>query len=132
MERKGFPVSKDRLRSGQSMTDIAYVDEAADWARRLTHAEARGPGDIENAWRRLETRYGVSFHTWWALRYRKPKDIAASVYFRMRAAYEDACERQARSLAHELAITKAKAGASHPAVVAAETALGSDLTQNSD
>jgi hypothetical protein len=72
MERKGFPVSKDRLRLGQRMSDAAYVDEAADWARRLTQAEARGPGDIENAWRRLETRYGVSFHTWWALRYRKP------------------------------------------------------------
>ena len=121
-------MSKDRLRSGQRMSDAAYVDEAADWARRLTHAEARGPGDIENAWRRLETRYGVSFHTWWALRYRKPKDIAASVYFRMRAAYEDACERQARSLAHELAITKAKVGASHPAVVTTEAALGSDDT----
>jgi hypothetical protein len=107
------------------MTDAAYVDEAADWARRLTHAEARGPGDLENAWRRLEARYGVSFHTWWALRYRKPKDIAASVYFRMRAAYEDACERQARTLAHELAITKAKVGASNPAVVTTEAALGS-------
>jgi len=60
------------------------VDQAAVWARELTRQEARGPGDLSNAWRRLEARYGVPAATFWSLRYRKPKDILASVYFRLR------------------------------------------------
>jgi hypothetical protein len=41
------------------MPDAVYVDEAARWARFLTQTESRGPGDLENAWSRLERRYGV-------------------------------------------------------------------------
>lgn len=95
------------------------VDQAADWARELTRAEARGPGDIENAWRRLEHRYGVPASTFWGLRYRKPKDVLASVYIRLRAAYQAECERQIRKLQHEITITKAIAGAAGAAVRAA-------------
>jgi hypothetical protein len=101
------------------MSDAVYVDDAAEWAKRLTHNEARGPGDIENAWRRLEARYGIPWRAFWSLRYRPPRDIAASVYFALLQAYEAECERQARKLAIELDITKAKAGAAHPAVRAA-------------
>jgi len=96
------------------------VDEAAGWARSLTHKEQRGPGDLENAWRRLEARYGVPVSTFWSLRYRRPKNILASLYFRLRGAYEAECARQVRKLEHELAVTKAKAGADHAAVRAAE------------
>lgn len=106
------------------MTDAAYVDQAADWARRLTAKEARGPGDMESAWRRLEARYGVPWRAFWALRYRKPREITASVYHRLLAAYQSECERQLRLLKHELEITKTIAGASHPAVASAQTLFG--------
>lgn len=108
---------------GDVMTDAAYVDQAAEWAKALTRAESRGPGDLENAWRRLEARYGVSPNTFWSLRYRRPKDIAVSVFVRLRAAYQAECERQMRRLKHELEITRAIAGPDNSAVVAAEAVV---------
>ena len=39
------------------MTGIA---DAQAWANKLLQRESRGPGDMENALRRLEARYGVS------------------------------------------------------------------------
>jgi hypothetical protein len=106
--------------SKSSLRQSVFVDECAEWALALTQRECRGPGDMENAWRRLEARYQVPTTTFWALRYRKPKDILASVYFRLREAYETECNRQIRKLQHELEITKAKAGAAHPVVVSVE------------
>lgn len=89
------------------MSSVEYRDQARGWARDLVLRESRGPGDTDNAMRRVEARYGISFGVLWALRYRAPKDIMASVYFRLRAAYEDACERQLRALQHELTVAKA-------------------------
>lgn len=60
------------------MSGVAIVDSAANMARDLVQREARGPGDLENAMRRIEARYGVPYATLWSLRYRKPKDIMAS------------------------------------------------------
>jgi hypothetical protein len=100
------------------------VDEAAELALRLTRLEARGPGDLENSWTRLETRYGVPARAFWSLRYRRPKEIAASIYLRLQAAYAAECERQARLLAHEAKITERIAGADHPAVAAAAAVVG--------
>jgi hypothetical protein len=108
------------------MNDAALVDEAAAWARELTLREARGPGDRENAWRRLEARYGITFGAFWSLRYRRPKAILASLYLRLRAAYAAECERQRRKLEHEIAITRATAGPDHPAVVAAQIVVGEE------
>jgi hypothetical protein len=108
------------------MGDAAYIKEAADWASALTRIETRGPGVIENAWRRLEARYGVPTRAFWSLRYRRPKEIAVSIYFGLRAAYEAECERQMRRLKHELAITKKIAGADHPAVASTETLVGAN------
>lgn len=121
---------KHRLQE-KRMNDAAYVDEAAAWARELTRREARGPGDMENAWQRLETRYGVPASAFWALRYRKPKDILASVYFRILAAYEAECARQMRKLEHEIAITKAKAGPDHHSVLAAQAVVDEDGEETS-
>jgi len=117
-------VWKIPLQGGRPMSDTAYVDEAAEWAKGLTRCEARGPGDMVNAWRRLEVRYGVPWRVFWSLRYRRPREIATSIYFQIHAAYEAERERQIRRLQHEIKITKAKAGASHRAVVAAEAAVG--------
>ena len=90
---------------------MSAVEQAAAWARELTRREARGPGDLRNAWRRLEMRYGVSARTFWALRYRRPKDILASTWLRLGAAYRAECERHLRMLRHDIEITKAsKAG----------------------
>ena len=92
----------------------AVVEDARAMAKHLVNREAKGPGDTENAMRRIEARYGVSFATLWGLRYRAPKDMMASAYFRLQAAYQAECERQMRRLEHELEITKAKAGAASP------------------
>lgn len=116
---------KKLLRERQ-MGDAAYVDQAADWARALTQRESRGPGDLENAWRRLEARYGVPSSMFWALRYRRPKDIMASVFFRLHGAYQAECARQMRKLQHDIELTKAIAGPDHPVVVAAQAVVDAD------
>jgi hypothetical protein len=109
------------------------VDQAAEWARELVRMEARGPGDLPNAMDRIERRHGLPPRTLWALRYRTPKDIFASVYNRLRAAYEGERQRQIRKLQHELILTTAIAGASDPAVAAAEAVLGEmDLVSRAD
>jgi hypothetical protein len=109
---------------GIAMSDAAsFVEEAAGWAKRLTKAEARGPGDMVNAWRRLEAKYGVPWRAFWALRYRKPREVSASIHHRLAMAYRAECERQLRLLQHEIEITKAKAGARHPSVVSAEAVV---------
>jgi len=122
MKDRSLQVGKKSLRG--TMSEAACVDQAAQWASRLTHAESRGPGDIENAWRRLEARYGVPWRAFWALRYRRPRDIAASIYLRLQAAYQAECERQMRLLTHELEITKAIVGPDSAAVAAAQAVVG--------
>lgn len=104
----------------------ALVTEAREWANRLTLREARGPGDTENAMRRISQRYGVDFNALWSLRYRPPKRIFADVYFALRAAHEAECERQLRLLAHDLEITRAKAGPDHAAIRAAAALVGEE------
>lgn len=108
----------------QQMSDVAYVEEASSWARWLTRSEARGPGDMESAWRRLEHRYGIPWRIFWALRYRPPKQIATSLYFSMNRAWNAERNRQAKLLSHDTEITKAKTGPDHPAVRAAEALVG--------
>lgn len=108
------------------MSGSAVVDEAAYWATRLTQAEARGPGDMQNAWRRLSVRHDVPWRVFWQLRYRKPRDLTVSIYRRLAAAYRAECERQMRQLQHEIEITKAIAGADHPAVAAALALVGEE------
>lgn len=123
IDEGSLQVRENPLQGGNEMSDADFVSEASGWARRLTQSEARGPGDMENAWCRLEARYGVSWRTFWALRYRVPRDITASVYHRLRSAYEAECERQMCRLQNEIEITKEKVGADHRTVVAAEAAL---------
>ncbi len=108
------------------MTDATFVEDAASWARSLTKTEVRGPGDMEGAWRRLENRHDIPWRLFWALRYRRPKRIAASLYFRLMDAWNAEQERQLRRLKHELEITKATAGPDHPAVGAVQALVGED------
>jgi hypothetical protein len=87
------------------------VADARQWANELIRRESRGPGDLENAMRRLEARYGIPWRTFWALRYRAPADVFVGVYLQLKAAYESECLRQERLLKHEREITKAKMAA---------------------
>ena len=104
----------------KAMNSNAYAKDCCSWANALIRREARGPGDQENAMRRLEARYGIPWRTFWSLKYRPPSDVFVSVYMRLRDAYQSECERQKRLLEHEIAICKAKGLADAPAVGAAE------------
>lgn len=85
-----------------------FVREASTKASWMVQRESRGPGDLPNAMRRLEQRYGISYHVLQSLRYRKPQDILASVYARICEAYEAERGRQLRLLEHECSIEDAK------------------------
>jgi hypothetical protein len=120
---RGSEVSKKPLREKQ-MTSA--VGEAKDWAKWLVQRETRGPGDLENAMRRLEARYGISFSTLWALRYRPPKDIFVSTYELLRSAYLAEHEKHERLLRHEREITKAKSRIGAALVRAASSLAGEE------
>lgn len=70
------------------MRSAAFIDEASEWASVLVLRESRGPGDTENARRRVSDRLGVLYATLWGLQYRKPKTLEVSIYMRLRAAHE--------------------------------------------
>lgn len=91
-----------------SLTAVAYVERAARLSRDLTRMKARGPGDTDNAMRAIERDYGIDYWTIWRLRYAaaRLKDIPASIYARIEAAYIAECERQARRLNHEIAVAR--------------------------
>ncbi|WP_020184799.1 hypothetical protein [Methylopila sp. 73B] len=105
------------------MPDGASLDQAASWADDLLRWESRGPGDTDNALRRLARRYGVAYATLWALRYRRPKDLYLSAYNKLAAAYRAERQRQFDRLAHDIEITKAIAGPDGAAVAAAEAVV---------
>lgn len=65
-----------------------YLEQASEWADKLIKNETRRPGDYDNAMQRIARETGVPYRTLWALRYRKPKDVTASVYFALLEAYE--------------------------------------------
>jgi hypothetical protein len=110
------------------MSDAVYIDRAVTWSKDLTRMKSRGPGDVENAMRRVEREYGIDYGFLWSLRYRRDqlKVISVSVYERIAAAYRAECERQMRKLQHEIEITEAIVGAADPVVAAAKAALEKD------
>lgn len=114
---------KDRLRS-REMSAAAFVDQARDWAREIVNADVRGPGDLENAMRRVESRFGISFAALWALRYRPPKDVAASIYLKLQQAHAAVCESQMRKYQHELEKTRQTTGHSAALVRASVAVAG--------
>lgn len=110
------------------MSDVAYLDQAAQWSRALTRMKSRGPGDTENAMRLIEREYDIDYGFLWSLRYRRDrlKIISKSIYEKIAEAYQKECGRQLRKLQHEIVVTEAIAGASSPAVVAAKALLNED------
>lgn len=98
-----------KLPKGQTMSDAAYIADAAKISRELTRMKARGPGDTENAMRQIEREYGIDFGFLWSLRYRvdRLKFISHSIYLRIQEAYDAECQRQMRKLKHEVETRKA-------------------------
>ena len=104
---------------------LTTVEQARDWTEFLIRAEARGPGDTDNAINRVSRRYGVPRATIWGLRYRPPKDIFASAYLRLRDAYEAEHERQIERLRHDLEMAR-QAGRADARLVRAAAAVGGE------
>ena len=104
----------------------ATVDTAVDVANRLLVRESRGPGDTDNAMRRIEQRYGVDYWLLWSLRYRKPKDILLGQWNALIGAYHAECERQEKQLRHEREIAEAM-GAPKALLGAADRVAGVDI-----
>lgn len=115
----------DRNPDRKIMSDV-FVNNAQEWANELVRRESRGPGDYENAMRRLESRYGIPWQTLWRLRHGRLKDVYVSIYVRLQSAYQAECERQMRLLAHEITVAKAKGLADTPAYRAAEALVAED------
>lgn len=110
------------------MSDVAYIDQAAQWSKDLTRMKARGPGDTENAMRQVGREYDIDYGFLWSLRYRRDrlKIISVSVYEKIAGAYRAECERQMRKLQHEIIITEKIAGPDSNAIRAAKALVGED------
>lgn len=108
------------------MSDAAYLDQAASWSKDLTRMKSRGPGDTENAMRRVEREYGIEYGFLWSLRYRRErlKIISISAYESIRAAYREECSRQMRKLENEINKTEKIAGPDNAVVHAAKALVG--------
>lgn len=85
----------------RQLLSAQLLAEARTWADELTSMEIQGPFDLEDAWRRLETRYGIPVATFWSLRYRKElKDIWASLHRMLQLAVESERSRRASQVQH--------------------------------
>lgn len=98
------------LRQTQIPKAADYVAEAAEWAAKLTKDAEQTHGSKEAALEAVARKTGVNHSTLWSLRYRKPKDIAVSIYMKLKGAYERELIRQKGLLQHELEITRQMAG----------------------
>lgn len=83
------------------------MTRAFAWAESLIHHESRGPGDYNNAMHRVAERLKISFHTIWALRYRKPKRVSSKVYFALEKAFAEQLKREFTKLENDCS-TKGK------------------------
>jgi len=73
--------------SDGSRKDSDYIEEAAQWAKQLIHQESRGPGDYDNARRRIARKTRIPYSLLWALAYRKPRVINTGWYFKLMEEY---------------------------------------------
>lgn len=96
------------------------IDTATDLVRTMVQRESRGPGDLDNAMRRIEARYGLPFWPLSHLRKGKAKTIEVSLFARIKGAYLDMCHRQAAGLLHEIEIEAAASGDDLDSDIAAE------------
>ncbi len=83
------------------------VEAATEYVRKMTKLESSGPGDIDNALRRIADRFGLGFWTLWHLRKGKAKSCDSGLYARIRGSYLDMCAAKASNLLHEITIEAA-------------------------
>jgi hypothetical protein len=75
---------------------------ASRYVRRMAELESNGFGDDDNALRRLEAKFGLSY---WTLRYLKlgrSTKIDTDIFQQIRGAYLSYCEHKISALQHEL------------------------------
>lgn len=89
---------------------VSSTDLTISYARKALQAEARGPGDLDEAMHRLEARSGVGYWTWWGLWHRRRKSVDMDLFQRVRGAYLAVCERQLAKVQHTLTVEAAKGG----------------------
>lgn len=92
-----FPKSRNEVPPMSAVVATGYV-------KRMVQRESRGPGDIDNALRRIGQRYGLPFWSLWHLRKGKAKTCDVTLFAGIKGAYLDMCQRQAESLLHEIKI----------------------------
>ncbi len=110
-----------RLHEAQMVT--AEVLHAKALSDAMLRWETRGPGDTDNALRRVARRHGIDYGALWSLRYRAPKRIWADVANAIATAYEAERQNQIRKLEHAAELTEAVAGAHCPSVAKARAVL---------
>jgi hypothetical protein len=86
--------------------DLCAVSDAKRLVNELLKLESRGSGDLESAMRRLANRYGLSWRTFWTLRYRNPKHVFVGVYETLKAAHRAEVGRQITRLRHDLLLAQ--------------------------
>lgn len=102
-------------------SNVQIVDEAETWARALTKSQSRCAGDYGEAMRRAARAAGVTYSLFWCLHYKKPKDVWASAYLKIKAAYDSERERQMRKVIN--GARRAKESGADPALVRQALAL---------
>lgn len=112
---------KISLQVSQMIT--AEVMQAKALASDMLRWETRGPGDTDNAMRRIARRHGIEYGQLWSLRYRAPKRIWADVLTKIALAYEAERNRQLQALKHEIELTEIVAGSGSNSVRAARDVL---------
>lgn len=113
------------LQNSQNLKAADYVAEAAQWADKLTNDAEQTHGSKEAALEAVARKTGVNHSTLWSLRYRKPKDIAVSIYMKLKGAYERELMRQEGLLRHDNEIRRAKVGNADSLVVKTDAFLSS-------
>lgn len=81
---------------------------ATDTVRKMVRLESRGPGDTENALRRLAMRFRLPFWTLWHLRKGRAKGVDSDILRNIRQAYLRQCQQQIDALRHEMEVEKAQ------------------------
>lgn len=115
---------ENRVTSVAYLASVDPVDQAHEWSDEMVRRDLRGPGDVDNAMRRVARRIGVAYSLLWNLRYRKPKDIPTRQYLKLWCAWETLKDNQMRALKDDYARTIAESGYGHNSLASAASVLG--------
>ena len=107
MRKKHLQKGQRELAGEAKMSSDVVVSNARNWADTIVMREYQGPGQMERAMERASQKTGIDYSILWSLRYRPPKDVWASVYLKLKCAYEDEVARQTRLYEHERAVLDA-------------------------